>query len=258
MMKQLSITEIKQHLEHDCLTKQEIEKLYEDERKGVQQLLRAYERKQQRLRLQEEQFLQLKQFDERYKMEKETLIAGVDEAGRGPLAGPVVSAAVILPSNFECIGINDSKQLNEKNRNTFYERIRDQAIAYHIAIVNHDEIDRLNILEATRKSMLEALLQLSPKPDIALVDAVSLRAPNIEIVPINKGDALSLSIAAASILAKVTRDALMDELDAQYPAYGFKQNKGYGSKQHLEALRRLGPTPYHRRSFAPVRQSVNE
>ncbi len=177
-------------------------------------------------------------------------IAGVDEVGRGPLAGPVVCAAVIMPLNDEDIilGVDDSKKVTEKNRKMLAELIKQRAIAYNICRVEHDEIDRINILNATKSCMKEAILGLSVKPDVVLIDAVDLDI-DVETRPIIKGDAKSYVIGAASIIAKVYRDALMDEYDHDYPDYGFAKNKGYGTKQHITAIRTVGPCPIHRKTF---------
>lgn len=177
------------------------------------------------------------------------IICGVDEAGRGPLAGPVCAAAVILPPNAEIPGLNDSKKLSDKKRRELYPVIKEQAIAYGIAFADHNEIDEINILQATFLAMERAVSQLSVKPDLALVDGN--RAPNLPlpVKTVVKGDSRSANIAAASILAKVTRDRLMEELDATYPAYGFAVHKGYGTKRHYEVLREFGASPVHRATF---------
>ena len=193
--------------------------------------------------------------EEKKKFEKELylqgykLIGGVDEVGRGPLAGPVVCAAVILPENCEIIGIDDSKKLSEKKRNLLFDEIKKHAISYNIEFVSEKEIDELNILNATKKCMEKAINNLQIKPDIMLVDAVTGLNINCPSKSIIKGDALSYSIGAASILAKVTRDRYMEELDNKYPEYGFKKHKGYGTKQHMDKLREIGPCEIHRRSF---------
>lgn len=176
-------------------------------------------------------------------------ICGVDEAGRGPLAGPVCAAAVILPKNLEIPGLNDSKKLTDKKRRELYDIIIEQAEAYGIALVSEQEIDEINILQATFLAMERAVAQLSVKPDLALVDGN--REPNlpVEVKTVVKGDSRSANIAAASILAKVTRDRLLEELDETYPAYGFAVHKGYGTKRHYEALREHGPCPIHRMTF---------
>ncbi len=179
-----------------------------------------------------------------------SLICGVDEAGRGPLAGPVCAAAVILPPDLELEGLNDSKKLSEKRREALYPLICEQALAYGIAFASEQEIDELNILQATFLAMRRAVGQLGLKPDLALVDGN--REPDFGDIPVRtiiKGDSRSANIAAASILAKVTRDRFMLEQDAVYPQYGFAVHKGYGTQKHYAALREFGPCPIHRRSF---------
>lgn len=179
-----------------------------------------------------------------------SLICGVDEAGRGPLAGPVCAAAVILPPDLELEGLNDSKKLSEKRREALYPLICEQALAYGIAFASEQEIDELNILQATFLAMRRAVGQLGQKPDLALVDGN--REPDFGDIPVRtiiKGDSRSANIAAASILAKVTRDCFMLEQDAVYPQYGFAVHKGYGTQKHYAALREFGPCPIHRRSF---------
>lgn len=189
-------------------------------------------------------------FENRYLAKGCKLIAGIDEAGRGPLAGPVAVAIAIMPLDKDSIieGVNDSKKLSEKKREALYDQIVEKAIAYHVELVDEDTIDTINILNATKFGMLACLENISPKPDITLIDAVKLDTeyPTESII---KGDALSYSIACASILAKVTRDRLMLELDEKYPEYGFKKHKGYGTKAHIEALRKYGKCPIHRNSF---------
>lgn len=178
------------------------------------------------------------------------LVCGVDEAGRGPLAGPVCAAAVILPPDLEIEGLNDSKKLTDKRRRALYDVITDQAIAYGIAFASEQEIDEINILQATFLAMRRAVEQLAIKPDLALVDGN--REPDFGAIPVKtiiKGDSLSASIAAASILAKVTRDRYMEEQDIIYPQYGFALHKGYGTQAHYAALREFGACPLHRRTF---------
>ena len=176
------------------------------------------------------------------------LIGGMDEAGRGPLAGPVVAAAVIMPLDDIIEGVDDSKKVSEKKREKLYDLIIEKAIAYKICLADDKVIDDINILNATKKAMKECVEGLSVRPDIVLVDAVKL-ALEVPTKAIIKGDALSYSIAAASILAKVYRDRLMREYDMIYPAYGFAKHKGYGTKEHIDAIRTVGPSPIHRRSF---------
>ena len=177
------------------------------------------------------------------------LICGVDEAGRGPLAGPVCAAAVILPRGLEIPGLNDSKKLTDKKRRELYDVIVSEAEAYGIAFATEQEIDEINILQATFLAMERAVSQLSVRPDLALVDGNRAPKLSLPVKTVVKGDSLSANIAAASILAKVTRDRLLEELDTQYPAYGFAVHKGYGTKRHYEALREFGPCPVHRLSF---------
>jgi ribonuclease HII len=183
-------------------------------------------------------------------------IAGIDEAGRGPLAGPVVAAAVILPVHARLAGVDDSKQLSEAERERLYPAILDQAVGVGIGLADAGEIDSLNILEATRLAMRRAIDNLTPAPDYLLIDAVTLPAVRIPLRPIVKGDALSLSIAAASIIAKVTRDHLMSAYHATFPQYNFLSHKGYGTAEHLQMLARFGPCSIHRRTFAPVREAI--
>ena len=178
-----------------------------------------------------------------------SFICGIDEAGRGPLAGPVAAGAVILPGDCDILYLNDSKQLTEKKREELYDIIMEKAVAVGLGLVSPERIDEINILQATYEAMREAVGKLNPEPDILLNDAVTIPGVNIRQVPIIKGDAKSISIAAASIVAKVTRDRLMVEYDSIYPGYGFASNKGYGAAAHIDALRKDGPTPIHRRSF---------
>jgi len=177
------------------------------------------------------------------------LVGGADEVGRGPLAGPVVCAAIIMPKDCEIIGIDDSKKLSEKKREKLYDQIISQAIAYDIEYVFQDVIDEINILEATKYCMAKAINNLDPKPEIMLVDALNgldIICPERALI---HGDSLSYNIGAASIIAKVSRDRFMIEMDKKYPGYGFAKNKGYGTKEHMDALRKIGPCEIHRKSF---------
>ncbi|HBA72916.1 MAG: ribonuclease HII [Geobacteraceae bacterium GWC2_55_20] len=183
-------------------------------------------------------------------------IAGVDEVGRGPLAGPVMAAAVILPPGLQIPGIDDSKKLSPLKREILFDVITSKALAIGTGIVEPEVIDSINILQATRLAMLNAVGQLSPLPDFLLIDGITPINTSIPQKTIKKGDSLSLSIAAASIIAKVTRDRLMVEMDKLYPGYGFAGHKGYGSALHLEAIRRLGPCPIHRLTFGGVKEHV--
>ena len=200
----------------------------------------------------EEELLRLESMKEyERKFSGKGLVCGVDEAGRGPLAGPVVAAAVILPEDETFIYLNDSKKVTEKRREALYEQIVMKAVSYGIGIVSHDIIDEINILQATYRAMKEAVENMGRQPSVCLVDAVTI--PDLESdilqVPIVKGDAKSLSIAAASILAKVTRDRIMTEMGEKYPEYGFGKHKGYGTRAHIEAIKEFGACPEHRKTF---------
>lgn len=189
----------------------------------------------------------MKEFDREYKIYG--TICGIDEAGRGPLCGPVVAAAVILPDEYNILYINDSKKLSETKREEVYKEIDKYAVAYGVGIVSQERIDEINILQATYEAMRTAIHKLSVTPDILLNDAVTIPMVDIKQVPIIKGDAKSQSIAAASIVAKVTRDHLMEEYDKLYPEYGFAKHKGYGTAAHIKAIKEYGPCPIHRRTF---------
>ena len=177
------------------------------------------------------------------------VVCGVDEAGRGPLAGDVYAAAVILPKGCVIEGVNDSKKLSEKKREALFDKIVEQCVSYGVGTASVEEIDEINILQATYEAMRSAINNLNPSPDILLNDAVTIPKVDIKQVPIIKGDAKSISIAAASVLAKVTRDRIMEEYDKKYPEYGFAKHKGYGTKQHIQALEQFGASPIHRRTF---------
>jgi ribonuclease HII len=191
----------------------------------------------------------VKAFDKKYLTKKVKYLAGVDEAGRGPLAGPVVAAAVIFNNNTNIKDVNDSKQLTEKQREKLYDKIISSALAYSVSLIESGVIDQVNILNATLRAMKQAVDDLKIKPDIILVDGNRKFQSDIPVITIVKGDAKSFSIAAASILAKVTRDRLMKELSADYPVYLWEQNKGYPTKQHREIIKTVGPSPLHRKSF---------
>lgn len=198
----------------------------------------------------EQRLNELKEIDKSYFKEGYNYICGIDEAGRGPLAGPVVVAAVIMPKDSMIEGVNDSKKVSEKKREKLYELIIEEAISYSVGIVDQNEIDRINILNATKAGLTEAVRTLKVKPELILVDALTnIDTCGVPYQSIIKGDAKSYSIAAASIIAKVTRDRIMREWDNIYPQYGFAQHKGYGTKMHMEAIREYGLTPIHRKSF---------
>ena len=189
----------------------------------------------------------LKQYEKEY--EHLGYVCGIDEVGRGPFAGPVVACAVILPKDCNILYINDSKKLSEKRREELYDIIIKEAVAYGIGIKDNNRIDEINILQATYEAMREAISNLKVKPDVLLNDAVTIPGVDIKQVPIIKGDAKSISIGAASIVAKVTRDRMMAEFDVKYPGYEFAKNKGYGTAAHIEGLKKYGPCEIHRRSF---------
>ena len=224
-----------------------IESIKDDERAGVKKFVetasKAYQKYQEELvRLE-----QMNQFEKEYA--HMGYVCGIDEVGRGPLAGPVVAAAVILPEDCRILYINDSKQLSAKKRDELYDEIMEKALAVGVGLVSHERIDEINILQATYEAMRMAIDKLEVKPSVLLNDAVTIPGVTIQQVPIIKGDAKSASIAAASIIAKVTRDRLMEQLDQVYPGYDFAGNKGYGSAKHIEGLKQMGPCAIHRRTF---------
>ena len=218
-----------------------------DERKGVQKLVEQGHKRIAALEKEKERLKQMREFEREY--EHLGYICGIDEVGRGPFAGPVVAGAVILPPDCEILYVNDSKQLSEKMREQLYDEIMEKAVSVAVGYASPQRIDEINILQATYEAMREAVSKLAVTPQILLNDAVTIPQITITQVPIIKGDAKSISIAAASIVAKVTRDRLMREYDKIMPEYGFASNKGYGSKEHIEAIKKYGPTPIHRRSF---------
>ena len=218
-----------------------------DERSGVKAVLNSYRKKQEKLAKERVRLEEMRSYEHRY--ERYGYVCGIDEAGRGPLAGPVVAGAVILPEDCEILWLNDSKQLSEKKREALYDEIMEKAVAVGLGVVSQERIDEINILQATYEAMREAVGKLDPQPEILLNDAVTIPGLSQRQIPIIKGDAKSQSIAAASVVAKVTRDHMMIALDEAYPQYGFASNKGYGSAAHMAALREYGPCPLHRRTF---------
>jgi len=218
-----------------------------DERNGVQKLVQTAMKKLEALEKEKERIWNLQSYEREYS--RFQYICGIDEVGRGPLAGPVVAGAVILPKNCDILYINDSKQLSEKKREELYEIIMEKAVAWGIGYASPERIDEINILQATYEAMRQAIANMPVQPDLLLNDAVNIPGVNIRQIPIIKGDAKSLSIGAASIIAKVTRDRLMTDYAKIYPEYDFEGNKGYGSAGHIEALKKYGPTPIHRESF---------
>lgn len=204
-------------------------------------------RQQEKIQAERTRLEGMKSYEREYG--KYGVLCGIDEAGRGPLAGPVVAGAVILPEDCEILYLNDSKKLTARRRELLYDEIMEKASAVGVGIVDHEEIDRINILQATYEAMRRAVAGLGMVPDVFLNDAVTIPGLNGRQVPIVKGDAKSVSIAAASVIAKVTRDRMMIQLDGRYPGYGFASNKGYGSAAHIRALKEKGPCEIHRRTF---------
>lgn len=244
-----TIREIKEELQAASGMEREklLEPYREDTRSGVVSLVKKYDREKELLEKEKQRIEDMKVYENTYS--HVGWICGIDEAGRGPLAGPVVAGAVILPEDSKILWLNDSKQLSAKKREELYDVIMEEAISVGVGYASPARIDEINILQATYEAMREAISKLAVKPQILLNDAVTI--PQIEIpqVPIIKGDAKSVSIAAASIIAKVTRDRLMAEYDKIMPEYGFASHKGYGSKSHIEAIRQYGPSPIHRVTF---------
>lgn len=218
-----------------------------DERSGVIKLVDTARKRCDRYEKELQRTEALKKYEKEY--DKYSYICGIDEVGRGPLAGPVVAGAVILPKDCDILYINDSKKLSAAKREELYDIIMEKAVAVGIGMVGPDRIDEINILQATYEAMRQAIGKLDPQPTLLLNDAVTIPQVTIPQVPIIKGDAKSISIGAASIVAKVTRDRLMETYADIYPEYGFSGNKGYGSAEHIAALKQYGPTPIHRRSF---------
>lgn len=248
----MNITEVKNLLLGEP-TEAQLAELALDQRIGVQKLLAAYYKKQEQARIEQERFHELLSYERQYYAEGAQYIAGVDEAGRGPLAGPLVIAAVVLPQDVFISGLNDSKQLSASKRDKLYDEVLQKALSVSVNIVSISNIDELNIYRATQQGMAEVLLHLDIRPQVALIDAMPVEAGDIKTVSLIHGDALSASIAAASVVAKVTRDRIMEKLAALYPAYGFAGNKGYGSKEHMQAVAAEGATRWHRRSYEPVK-----
>lgn len=224
-----------------------LEKYELDERSGVITICNQYRNKTQSLQKELERLAKMKSYEEKYSNSE--YICGIDEVGRGPFAGPVIAAAVILPKDCNILYINDSKQLSEKKREELYDEIISKAVAFGIGSVPPNQIDEINILQATYEAMRKAIGNLKIRPDLLLNDAVTIPGVDIKQIPIIKGDAKSVSIAAASIVAKVTRDRMMGAYHTVFPQYDFASNKGYGSAKHIEAIKLYGLTPIHRRSF---------
>ena len=245
-----AINEIKAELEQASWEQRKLllSEYGKDSRKGVQNLVIQYRKRAKALFQELERLDGMRVFEKKYSSQY-LQICGIDEAGRGPLAGPVVAGACILPGNAQILYLNDSKKQRAKKRELLYDEICEKAVAYSIGIASPQRIDEINILQATYEAMQQAIAGLHVTPDLLLVDAV--RIPNVPMkqVGIVQGDARSVSIAAASILAKVTRDRMMLELDSAYPEYGFAKHKGYGSAMHIQAIKEYGPSPIHRKTF---------
>ena len=253
-----TIKEIKEQLANiQRLDDPLLAELEQDSRSGV---IQAIAKRKRELQKQVDEDLRLEKmlaYEKELYTQGIQLIAGVDEVGRGPLAGPVVAAAVILPEDCKISGLNDSKKIPKSKHKEIYEAVLQNAVAIGIGIKDNQVIDQVNIYEATKLAMMEAIGQLEPQPQHLLIDAMKLDLP-IPQTSIIKGDANSLSIAAASIVAKVTRDQMMEEFDLEYPGYDFAQNAGYGTANHLAGLHKLGVTPIHRRSFEPVKSMCED
>lgn len=243
------IGEIKKEFElANVEQRKELYEVYaDDNRSGVVSLIAKYKKQEEALQKEKERIENMCIYERKYA--DYTYICGIDEVGRGPLAGPVVAGAVILPKDCDILYLNDSKKLSEKMRETLYDEIMEKAVATGIGIVSPARIDEINILQATYEAMRMAIANLKVKPDLLLNDAVTIPEVDVKQVPIVKGDAKSVSIAAASIIAKVTRDRLMVQYEEILPGYGFASNKGYGSAAHIQAIKEIGVTPIHRQSF---------
>ena len=248
----MKINEVKELLA-GTPTCEQLAELKADERSGVQKLLAAYYKRLEKAAQEKERFTKMLSYEKKYYAQGIQYVAGVDEAGRGPLAGPLVIAAVILPQDVFISGLNDSKQLSAAKRDKLYDEVLAKAVAIEVNIVSVSNIDKYNIYTATQRGMAEVLEHLPVRPRVALIDAMPVEAKGMETVSIIHGDALSASIAAASIIAKVTRDRIMERMDVLYPAYGFASNKGYGSGAHMQAIAEFGATKWHRRSYEPVK-----
>ncbi|NLD51023.1 MAG: ribonuclease HII [Clostridiaceae bacterium] len=251
MSRKLTLKEIEESVRSFTPDKA-LERLYilrEDYGEKLKSLIVKYEKKKESYLKEINRFMAMCEYEKEAYTKGCKLIAGIDEAGRGPLAGPVVAAAVILPENVFIEGLNDSKKLSEKKRNELFHIIREKAISVSVGMVDEKQIDEINILNAAKKAMESAVKGLDKKPDLLLIDAVELKGIDISQKPIIKGDALSISIAAASVIAKVTRDAIMNEMDKLYPCYGFIKHKGYGTSEHITSIKKYGICPIHRLSF---------
>jgi ribonuclease HII len=254
-MTNYTIDEIANMLAQSTINPRFISKLKKDPRKGVIKLIEKWEKRQGILKKQRDMLVEMTTYERDLYTKGYDLIAGVDEVGRGPLAGPVVAAAVILPQNFDVVGVNDSKQLSEEKREALFDLVQEHAISIGIGMIPSHQVDEVNIYQATKLAMKKAILQLSTRPEYLLIDAmkVDLEIPQLSII---KGDEKSVSIAASSIVAKVIRDRYMKRLGKEYPNYGFQNHMGYGTKQHLEAISTYGITREHRLTFYPIKEGL--
>ncbi|MGL4523308.1 MAG: ribonuclease HII [Bacilli bacterium] len=251
----MKINEIKHSLQQEDFTREQLESWRKDERAGVKKLIASYDRQQQQVLALEEKAEEMLQYERIFWANGAEFVAGVDEVGRGPLAGPVVSCAVVLPKETKILGLDDSKKLSLAKRQQLFEEIHDVALSIGISILGPEVIDEYNIYESTKRAMYDALSKLETGYDALLVDAMPLKV-DVPSESIIKGDQKSASIAAASVIAKVTRDELMKEMHEKYPHYDFQNNSGYGTKKHLEGLASHGICPIHRKSFEPVATMV--
>ena len=252
----LKVADIKAILGQETVTEELLEALRQDSRSSVQKLVVSYEKKQEKIRQEYERIQAMYDYEGIYYSQGMELVAGVDEVGRGPIAGPVTVAAVILPPYTFIPGLNDSKKLSEKRREEIYDQIMELAVAVSCVSYDREKIDALNIYEATRQAMYEAVRTLSVKAQAVVADAMKLTDLDVPVESIVKGDAKSANIAAASIIAKVTRDRYMVAMEKEYPGFGFDIHKGYYTDLHREALENQGITPIHRRSFEPIKSMV--
>ncbi|MCK8827119.1 ribonuclease HII [Natroniella acetigena] len=253
-LSKLTIKEVKAEVKVlEEISQELIEKLAADSRKGIQKLAQRLVRQKEKRQQTIAKFKRMSQHEDRLRQQGYNLIAGIDEAGRGPLAGPVVAAAVILPEDTLILGVDDSKKLSEKKREELFTLIQEQALGIGVGIIDSQTIDQINILQATYQAMREAIADLERVPDYLLIDAEHLPDTDLAQAAITEGDSNSVSIAAASIIAKVTRDRLLVEYDQQFPEYNLAQHKGYGTQEHIQALEQYGPTSIHRTSFKIVK-----
>ncbi|MEE3452225.1 ribonuclease HII [Dialister sp.] len=251
----MKIAEIREILQKDDVPEEVLQEIFSDSRKGVQNLVQAYMKRLEKLSREKLRVESMYEVESSFYKKGMNLIAGIDEVGRGPLAGPVTVAAVILKPHWFAAGLNDSKKVTPVHREELSKKIHEEAVDISIYSLPPEEIDAVNIYEATMMAMYQAVKNLKVQPDAVIVDAMPLHFP-FPTVSMIHGDARSASVAAASIVAKVYRDHLMDEYDREYPGYGFAKNKGYGTAEHIHALEELGVTPIHRRSFEPVKSMV--